>query len=48
MENIKKLQKNKKFKMPGLTLNHKIELPDESYTLSNVQDYFQLIKNMKQ
>ena len=39
----KNLQKNNKFEMIAPALNDKIEFPDESYSLSDVQDYFQLI-----
>ena len=28
-------------------LNDKFELPDESYSISDIQDYFEYIKNMK-
>ena len=38
-----KLQKNNKFEMIAPTLNDKTELPDGSFSLSDVQDYFQLI-----
>ena len=39
--------KNNKFKIPAPMLNDKFELPDESYSISDIQDYFEYIKNMK-
>ena len=38
-ENIKKSYKNK-FKMLALTRNKEFELPDVSYSVSDIQDYF--------
>ena len=40
-ENIKKLYKNKKFKISTPTWNEEFELPDESYSVSDIQDYFE-------
>ena len=38
-KNIKKSFKNNKFKMSALTWNEEFELPDGSYSISNIQDY---------
>ena len=43
MENIKKLNKNNKFKISARTWNYKFKLPDRSYSASDIQDYFQYI-----
>ena len=40
-KNIKKLNKKNKFKISALTWNDKFELPDGSYTVSDIQDYFE-------
>ena len=40
-ENIKKLYKNKKSKISTPTWNEEFELPDESYPVSDIQDYFE-------
>ena len=40
-KNIKK--HNNKFKMSVPTWNDKFELPDGSYSVSNIQDYFEYI-----
>ena len=42
-KNIKKSYKNNKSKISGPTWNEKIELPDGSYFVSNIQDYFEYI-----
>ena len=34
------LYKNNKFKTPAPTWNGKFELPDASYSISDIQDYF--------
>ena len=39
-ENIKKLYKNKKSKISTPTWNEEFELPDESYSVSDIQDFF--------
>ena len=39
----KKLYKNNKFKLPAPTRNEKFELPDELYSLSDIQDHFEYI-----
>ena len=41
--NIKKSYKNNKFEMSAPKLNKELELPDESYSVSDIQDYFQYI-----
>ena len=41
--------KNNKFKISAPTWNEKVELPDKSYSVSDIQDYFKyIIKNMRQ
>ena len=42
-KDIKKLYKNNKFKISAPTWNEKFELPDLSYSVSDVQDYFEYI-----
>ena len=42
-KNIKSSYNNNKFKMSASTLNDKFELPDGSYSISNIQDYFEYI-----
>ena len=42
-KNIKCSYKNNKFKISAPTWNKKFELPDESYSVSNIQDYFEYI-----
>ena len=44
-KNIKKLYKNKEFKISALTQNDEFELPDGSYFVSDIQDYFEDILN---
>ena len=41
--NIKKLYKNNKFKISTPTKNEEFELPDGSYSVSDIQDYFEYI-----
>ena len=41
--NIKTSYKNNKFKISTPTWNDEIELPDGSYSVSNIQDYFEYI-----
>ena len=43
MEDIKKSCKNNKFKISSPTWNEEFELPDESYSISDIQDYFEHI-----
>ena len=42
-KNIKSSYNNNKFKISAPTWNDKFELPDGSYTVSNIQDYFESI-----
>ena len=42
-KNIKSSYNNNKFKISAPTQNDKFELPDGSYTVSNIQDYFESI-----
>ena len=43
-KNIKSSYNNNKFKISAPTLNEKFELPDGSYSISDIQDYFKYIK----
>ena len=40
-ENMKTSYKNNKFKISAPTWIEEFELPDESYSVSNIQDYFE-------
>ena len=42
-KNIKKSYKNNKFKISVPTWNEEFELPDASYSVSDIQDYFEYI-----
>ena len=42
-KNIKKLYKNNKFKISAPTWNEEFELPKGSYSISDIQDYFEYI-----
>ena len=42
-KNIKKLYKNNKFKISAPTWNEEFELPDGSFSISDIQDYFEYI-----
>ena len=42
-KNIKSVYNNDKFKISAPTRNDKIELPDGSYSVSDIQDYFEYI-----
>ena len=42
-KNTKKLHKNNKFKISAPTWNDKFELTDRSYSVSDIQDYFEYI-----
>ena len=45
--NIKSSYNNNKFKISATTWNDEFELPDESYSVSDIQDYFKcILKNM--
>ena len=47
-KNIKKSLNNNKFKISAPTWNEEFELPDGSYSISDIQDYFQyILKNME-
>ena len=47
-KNIKSEYNNNKFKISATTWNDTFELPDVSYSISDIQDYFEfIIKNMK-
>ena len=43
-KNIKSSYNNNKFKISAPTWNEKFELPDGSYSVSDIQDYFEYIK----
>ena len=46
---IKKWYKNSKFKISVPTWNEEFEVPDGSYSVSDIQDYFEyILKNMRQ
>ena len=48
-KNIKKLCKSNKLKISTPTWNENLELPNGSYSVTDIQDYFeQMIKNIKQ
>ena len=42
-KNKKKSYKNNKFKISVSTWNEELELPDGSYSISDIQDYFEYI-----
>ena len=42
-KNIKSSYENNKFKISSPTWNDKFGLPDESYSVSNIQNYFEYI-----
>ena len=42
-KNIKSTYNNNKFKIPASTWNEEFNLPDGSYSLSHIQDYFEYI-----
>ena len=42
-KNIKKSYKNNKFKISTATQNEEFELPDGSYSISDMRDYFEYI-----
>ena len=47
-KNIKKSYKNNKFKISAPTWNEEFELPDGSYSISDIQDYFEyILKSME-
>ena len=48
MEHIKSAYNNNKFKISLPTWNDEFDLPDGSYSISYIQDYFEyIIKNLK-
>ena len=47
-KNIKSSYNSNKFKISAPTWNDKFELPDGSYSISDIQDYFEyILKNME-
>ena len=47
-KNIKSEYNNNKFKISAPTWNDTFDLPDSSYSISDIQDFFEfIIKNMK-
>ena len=42
---LKKSYKSNKFKISSPPWNEKLELPDESFSISDIQDYFEYILN---
>ena len=42
-KNIKSEYKNNKFKIHAPTWNDEFDLPDESYSVSDIQDYFEVV-----
>ena len=42
-KNIKKSYKNNEFKISAPAWNEELELPDESYSISDIQDYLEYI-----
>ena len=40
---LKKSYKNNKFKISAPTWNEEFELPDVSYSISDIQDYFEYV-----
>ena len=47
-ENIKSAYNNNKFKTSAPTWSDEFDLPDASYSIADMQDYFEfIIKNMK-
>ena len=44
--NMKKSYKSNKFKISAPTQNEEFELPDGSYSISDVQDYFEYLLKM--
>ena len=43
MEKYKNIIQNNKFKISASAWNEEFELPDGSYTISDIQDYFEYI-----
>ena len=42
-KNIKSAYNNNKFKISAPTWNDKLDLPDGSYSIADIQDYFEFI-----
>ena len=42
-KNIKSENKNNKFKISALTWNYTFDLPDGSYSITDIQDYFKFV-----
>ena len=42
-KNIKSAYNNNKFKISALTWNDKFDLPDRSYSISDIQDYLEYV-----
>ena len=48
-KNIQKSNKNNKFKISAPTWNEEFELPNGSYSVSNIQEHFEhILKNMEE
>ena len=48
-KDIKKSNKNNKFRVSAPAWNEELELSDASYSVSDIQDYFEyILKNMRQ
>ena len=48
-KNVKSIYKNNKFKISAPTWSQKVDLPDGSYNIPEIQDYFEyIIKKHKQ
>ena len=48
MEKYKKVMQSNKFKTSAPTQNEEFQLPDGSYSVSDIQDYFKyILKNMR-
>ena len=43
-KNIKSKHNNNKFKIPAWTWNDTFDLPDSSYFIADIEDYFEFIK----
>ena len=41
-KNVKSIYKNNKFKISALTWSKKFDLPDGSYNIPEMQDYFEI------
>ena len=43
LKNIKSAYNNNKFKIFAPTRNNELDLPDKSYSITEIEDYFELI-----